>query len=704
MNRSLSTTLLVIVLAGIICAGTIRESSAQVFAANPLTISSQGYGGAVAAVGDFNGDGILDLAVSNECPPSPGSQCGNGLVAILLGNGDGTFKPGNTYPAGGPFAYYIVAADFNRDGKLDLAVTAQGTGGSFGTLAVMLGNGDGTFGPATVYTAGDPIGAVLAVADLNGDGIPDLVIGLGSSYGNGTSIGVLLGAGDGTFGTPVYYPATNNGFGVGSIGVGDFNGDGKLDLAVSAWSQNSPVIAVLLGNGDGTLQPAVTYPLPGVNGGSVAVGDVNGDGKLDLVASNICLPKCTITSTTSIAVLLGNGDGTFSAASTFPSGSETGQSGNLVLHDFDGDGKLDVAISRSCANPTQQNGCLFLSGLVDVLLGNGDGTFGTPLSFPSGGYTCESVVSGDFNGDGKADLAAVNFGDFNQGVIGVLLNVYPVGFSPSRLAFGGQLVGASGNAQAVTLSNGMTTALGISSIAISGLNAGDFAQTNNCGTSLAAGGNCTINVTFTPTTVGTRSASILISDNAPGSPQTVALSGTGMDFSFGTASGGSTSATVSAGQTATYNLQVSPVSGFTGAVTLMCSGAPAQSTCTASPSSVNVSGTSAVPFTVTVSTAARSTASPGLTGRVWRGGPPSQTVLSALAMFTLFVGSMFWRARQSRLNWLPVFAVILLVTLAGCGGGGGGGNSGTPPGTYNLTVTGTQQGVNRTLGLTLTVN
>jgi hypothetical protein len=180
----------------------------------------------------------------------------------------------------------------------------------------------------------------------------------------------------------------------------------------------------------------------------------------------------------------------------------------------------------------------------------------------------------------------------------------------------------------------------------------------------------------------------------------VSLSGAGTDFSVGTASGGSTSATVPPGQMATYNLQVSPVSGFTGSVTLTCSGAPAQSTCTASPSSVNVSGTSAMPFTVTVSTAARSAAVPGLTGRVWRGGPPPQNVLS-LAIFSLCLGCILWLGRQSRLRWAPLFSVILLVALTGCGGGG---NSGTPPGNYNLTVTGTQQGVNRTIGLTLTVN
>jgi YD repeat-containing protein len=222
------------------------------------------------AVGDFNEDGKLDLAVTNT---------GGGTVTILLGNGDGTFTTSVNSPAAGASPISVVAGDFNQDGKLDLAVTNSGGLGA-GTVTILLGNGDGTFAQASgsPITVGEmPVS--IAVADFNGDGKPDLAV----VNENGGTVTILLGNGDGTFNT-----ASRSPFAAGidpfSIVVGDFNGDGKPDLV---WSRVDNTIAILLGNGDGTFTPAISSPITMSQGtGSIAVADFNGDGTPDLAVAN----------------------------------------------------------------------------------------------------------------------------------------------------------------------------------------------------------------------------------------------------------------------------------------------------------------------------------------------------------------------------------------------------------------------------------
>jgi hypothetical protein len=198
------------------------------------------------AVGDFNGDGKKDLGVVNTADQT---------VSILLGNGDGTFQPAVNYPCGSTCSF-VAVGDFNGDGKLDLAVS----NGSANTVSILLGNGDGTFQVPVQYSAGASADYV-AVADFNNDKKPDLLVSTGGS------ISILLGSGDGTFQAPVItssiggsQPATH------FVAVGDFNGDGKLDVATGSGSiqflQNAVInsgnLVVLLGNGDGTFQPPVT--------------------------------------------------------------------------------------------------------------------------------------------------------------------------------------------------------------------------------------------------------------------------------------------------------------------------------------------------------------------------------------------------------------------------------------------------------------
>jgi hypothetical protein len=280
--------------------------------------------------------------------------------------------------------------------------------------------------------------------------------------------------------------------------------------------------------------------------------------------------------------------------------------------------------------------------------------------------------------------------------------------STTAVSFGSQLVGTSSAAQTVTLTNTGDPELVITGISVSG----EFVPNSTCGSMVAVSGSCTINITFTPAATGNRAGTLTINDNAPGSPHTVALSGTGTDFSLGAASGGSTSATVNAGQTATYNLQIAPT-GFSGNVALSCTwtgSQPRGTNCTLSRTSVDLDGTNAAPFTVTVTTTARSMAGPRPSN--W---PPARMGHRAVPLVVWLLGLMMLVTLAApRRRWVYAsLAVSMLFVLlwAACGGGGGGGGApapapqtGTPAGTYTLTITGTAAGVSRTSSLTLKVN
>ncbi len=347
--------------------------------------------------GDFTGDGQLDLAIGTIASDT---------ISILLGNGDGTFQPAVTYTVGdGPTS--IVAGDFNGDGRLDLAVKNS----EDYTVSVLLGNGDGTFQPQVTYAAGFNPG-ILAVnpsgivaGDFTGDGKLDLAV---TNYYNNT-VSVLMGNGDGTFQPQVAYPT---GLAPSGIVAGDFTGRGVFDLAVT--NSGSNTVSVLLGNGDGTFQPQVTYAT-GSSGGSqnlqdiqdIVAGDFTGDGHLDLAVVNEYSDD--------VSVLLGNGDGTFQPQVTYAVGSNPT---SIVAADFTGDGKLDLAVANSGSNT------------VSVLLGNGDGTFQPQVTYPTS-YNPSGLVVGDFTGGDKFDLAVVNQ---SPGSLSVLLSNSDGSFTTSGQA------------------------------------------------------------------------------------------------------------------------------------------------------------------------------------------------------------------------------------------------------------------------------
>jgi hypothetical protein len=562
--------------------------------------------------GDFNRDGISDLALTVNLGYS---------LTVLLGNGDGSFTPAPS-PAANFKPDFIAVGDFNADGIPDLAVAND----RVPSVTVLLGNGDGTFRESQTLETGSFCLSV-AVGDFNGDGNVDLAVTNFSRPAELLSsdvdtVSILLGNGDGTFvAATAEKPAT------GSIpvssAVADFNGDGKLDLAVANYASNT--VTILLGNGDGTLTAAAS-PATGSEPTSIAVGDFNGDGKADLVATD--------SGSNTVTILLGNGDATFTAGASPGTSSEPSF---VAVGDFNGDGVPDLAVTNSGSNT------------VTVLLGNGDGTF-TAAASPATGTKPFSVAVGDFNGDGKTDLTVANL--TSDSVTVLLTETESATAMVSNISpadSGTHLVGAS------------------------------YGGDSNYSSSISA----TIPLTVAETAI----------------MPSFALSNTPVNI-------------VSPGGSGTSLITITPAGGFTGTVVLTCAvtGLPAGAvntpTCSVTAPAA-ISGTAVVTAALTINTTAASTATT-YTAALGKQLKRMYTVEHSVAISLLFFG-LRARRRQWKTLLPPVMFAAIAGAVIGCGGGiNNRPTSRTTPGTtigmYTVTVTGTSGTTTATTAVSVTVS
>lgn len=495
------------------------------------------------AARDLNNDGILDLATANV---------EDSAVSILLGNGDGTFRARTDF-ATGVWPHGIAVGDFNGDGLPDLVTANVGSD----DVSLLLGQGGGLFSTRSDFPVADRPFQVV-VGDFNADGEADVVTATQLS----SVVSILLGRGDGTFGRLADVPTRR---GLSSIAAGDFNGDGALDLVTANHIDGSA--SFLPGNGDGTFRPRIdlataTNPL------QVAAADFDADGRLDFVTASERGGGC-MGCGGPLTLYLGHGDGTFSdsfrvGGGAYPTGIATG--------DFNADGSIDLAVSDapndavtiflqsgrvtfdpgSLAFAVQEPGTTSSPKIATV---RSTGSFGVNISqvalagvdadqfsisadecsgasIPSGSSCAITVVfSPTRSGDKSASVvvhhdAPDSPDSLTLSGIGASTPSPEVSLSPNSVSFGDQAVDVTSDPRSVTLTNTGNADLTISAIELT--NGPIFEETNNCSGLVASGASCTFSVTFTPLTTIDYTGSLTITDDAPGSPHSVTLSGSGI--------------------------------------------------------------------------------------------------------------------------------------------------------------------------------
>jgi hypothetical protein len=519
----------------------VRNSYVSIALVNGPVLPNTGS----VAVGDFNGDGKLDVAISQI-----GAGSAVGTIQVYLGNGNGTFQTPRstpTYTDSSVQPGEMLIGDFNGDGKLDLLVTQNNNAGFEASWPqVFFGNGDGTFTTVPTSCGDGDYGVVGAAGDLNGDGLLDY-IWMSGAQGN-ISPTVCIATGDENF----KFTYAGFSFFSSNPAIGDFNNDGKLD----SFSADSNTGSTFLGNGDGTFQG----PLPPADTGNAAIGDVNRDGNLDAVLTNG-------------HIWHGNGDGTFTA--TIPL-SPSGNGVDLALQDTRGTNQLDVVMLGSS------------SLLIYPARSFSGGEYNPAISFPVsvlGAYGANLGV-GDFNNDGRVDFV-VPGATSTQVLVQTRL-----GIAPASLNYG---IVPLGNSQVlnVVLTNVGSPSLKISGIKVVGADASSFSiPSEKCVTLISQDVACTLPVTFTPKASGALNASLQIDYDDIGSPQLFPLSGTGtpvklnpVSINFGDQKVGTVSPPVKVtmynlGTTALSITQIGIAGGTNFAETNNCgSSLPAHSTC-----------------------------------------------------------------------------------------------------------------------------
>jgi hypothetical protein len=616
---------------------------------------------------DFNGDGKIDIAVTDVFLNA---------VAILLNNGDGTFQAAAKYAAG-PEPFSMAVGDFNSDGKLDLAVTnvCDLTQNDFmcasenAQISVLLGNGDGSFRyPGTYFPGGAPF--MLTVQDVNGDGKPDLVISnVITSLAFPQNVSAMLGNGDGTFQPAIQYPISGY-----SVAGADFNGDGITDLlAVSDFG-----FAEMLGSGAGFLAP-VNYFVSKrflVQGGLV-VADVNGDGRPDLVFAD----------GTSVGVFL-NAGGLSRRATAITLTSSQNPVQTTV--------PLTITASITPADMQLQGSVTFYIDGQPVKV-SGQPPIGQLNSFNQA--TCCAPTSPNPMSVGTHSVVAVYSGDTNSQASTSLAFTQTVTSLSTATALASSKNPSISN-QPVTLTATVTSATEApfgSVTFFDGANSlGALALTATSQTESMA------KLPVTNLTVGTHTISASYSGTSDGffapsgssSLQQVVNPNLNLLFANGTPA----SLTVSAGQTAVYQLTIGGA-GYAGQANLSCTGAPIGATCTVAPESLLITATSSTALNVSLATTSRPTSSL----QRWRGIYVWAFILLALIAWG---GSESGKRPITKRALVASLLFSLSILISACGGGNSTGSSsqmGTPGGTYTIVVTATSGTASESVSLTLTV-
>jgi hypothetical protein len=737
--------------------GSIGAVSASIAvsasSANAMTVDSTGHvyiasGGSPQApngaediiLAEFNPDG--SVAWLHDFGPPPSIARYNPFVGIAIGS------------AGSVFASRALVT-YDQNGGItesDLSVVkANGTDGTPQWQTKYNGQTDASGIDLPVALAANSSGVYVTGRDLNSQGADTVTIkydGSGNQVwaqrysnsapvainagGNGQVVvtGTAVGSNNSTDGVTISYREVAAGSPINvSPTTVTFSGTvGSTTAVQSVTVQNKSNSSLTI-----TAAPALT----GANAADFAIA-----------GSTTCTNGATMASSKTCNI-----DVTFKATAT---GS---RNANLIITDSDTSSPQSVSLAGAAVNPanpaaTVSPATLSFSGSVGTISSAQTVTVQNKSTAPltitampiltganatdfaiagtstcingltlSSGNACSVDVTFKPAGAGSysATLAITdNAGDSPQTVALAGMGVNPAGpvltFSPGALTFPPEPIGTTTPAQVVTLSNMGAAVLNISLITFGGANFSDFKGDMTCGSSLAPGAACTASITFTPTAQGNRSAILSVSDNEPGSPQTVSLTGKGVGFALTCAQ---PTISINAGQTATFSVNVSPTA-FTGAVGLTCSGAPTGASCVISPASVAVSGDASMPVTVMVTTTARSNVLP------WRVHFDFYRMLW-LTLLAIVVSAFAWGALafvgNPRLRLKPSFALLTLLLIAsiGCGGAvasngsnggtgtnGGGGTpptmSGTPAGTSTLTMRATSGSTQATLPLTLTVN
>ena len=717
-----------------------------------------GFPSALLAV-DLNHDGTLDLVAANGMAPN---------AVVFLGKADGTFVSSATLSSSFPaIASPIAAVDLNHDGNLDLVLSAFqcDRGGCFGPNLVFAGHGDGTFDPGVPLQAGGP-GVPLTTADLNGDGIPDVVssqsvilvdpatildpqvpqrvlsmapAGLGVSAlvagdfngdgkqdiiaanGRDSTISLLLGNGDGTFHQPLRYAPGGD---PQAIATADFNGDGLPDIAIG----NGFLLGlrVFLNDGNGGLKDPVNVA-PDLQVEYMAVADLNRDGVPDILATGL-IDTQTLHSHRIMRFLPGRGDGTFGPPIDRPVLQESFSS--LAVADFDGDGLPDVA--------TLGVSFIVPSVFLHVYFNNGDGTFRNPVDTLLG-FQAQGIAVADFNHDGKMDVVV---GRSNASVIGDVAVFLGNGDGTFRnsanFTDGPSFATGDFNHDGIMdfiavpdlfLGNGDGTFRQVKGVFNRNVflpNSGlpHVADMNGDGipdvviadrdllTVFINNGDGTFEQPAIFAAGGSRDLA-LVDLNHDGLPDVAAIGAelnnavslllnNGVARDFRLEMEPQTLA-LFAGQSVNVNLAVVPLGGFSGQITFSCAGLPAHASCTFTPAGGAPTG-GILNATLTITTQAPTMA------RLFPGLPGTATLALALPVFGLILAGSF-TGRRSRRSW-KVYAILACLSAAalltaGCGSvsNSHSGTPGTPPGTYSITVaaTGANPSVMHTQTLVLKV-